>query len=216
MHRCVYVWEFPVRLVHFLNWWTVGILSFTGFCIGTPFIHEISQDYLIMSWVRMVHAVAAYVFITSFLIRAYWFFAGNYYASWRGMLPLSREAWRDLYDTVLFYAFVTKKAGHPHPGHNALASLSYLGLFFLFFAEIVTGFALYSQAHTGGLWTLLGGWMLRFVNPAAVRLTHHLVMWCVVIFVSAHFYIAWENDSREINAAKSSIFSGYKYVDDEK
>ena len=34
-----YVWEFPVRLTHWLNFLAIIILTFTGVYIGSPFMH---------------------------------------------------------------------------------------------------------------------------------------------------------------------------------
>ncbi len=67
--RKVKVWEVPVRLVHFFNWWTVGILSVTGFDIGSPFISAIFGSQFIMSNVRLIHFIAGYVFTANFILR---------------------------------------------------------------------------------------------------------------------------------------------------
>lgn len=96
-----------------------------------------------------------------------------------------------------------------------MAALTYLILFFLFLAEILTGFALYAQSHVGQLWKVLGGWLFTFFSAGYVRLFHHSIMWLVILFVAIHFYIAWYDDIREKVGAKSSIFSGYKSVEEE-
>jgi Ni/Fe-hydrogenase 1 B-type cytochrome subunit len=214
MLKRVYVWEFPIRLVHFFNFWTIGILCVTGFYIGTPFIHAVSEDESVMATARLIHFITAYAFTANFAIRVYWIFAGNRYASWKGLLPLSKKRWKDLLDTALFYAFLRKETTHP-VGHSGLASLTYLGLFCLFLTEILTGFALYSQSHVGKVWMWFGGWIFLFISSGIVRLYHHLIMWPIVIFVMLHFYIAWADDVRERVGSKSSIFSGYKTVEEE-
>jgi Ni/Fe-hydrogenase 1 B-type cytochrome subunit len=130
------------------------------------------------------------------------------------MVPLTRKQWEDMVDLALFYAFL--KPGAPQAiGHTALAALTYLILFLLFLAEIVTGFALHSQSQVGRLWKVLGGWLLTFLSAGYVRLIHHSIMWLVIVFVAIHFYIAWYDDIREKVGAKSSIFSGYKSVEEE-
>jgi Ni/Fe-hydrogenase 1 B-type cytochrome subunit len=214
MSKSIYIWEFPVRLTHWLNVLSIITLAFTGFYIGAPFIHAVTEDELIMSTMRFIHFVAAYVFSVSVLVRIYWWFAGNKYAKYDQFVPTTDERVKNAVDTGLFYAFLKKEIPHA-PGHTGLAGIAYTFLFFLFIVEILTGFALYSMAHGGGaLWTLLGGWTLAIFTAGTIRLFHHVIMWLIVIFVIAHVYISWHNDLFEKNGLMSSIFSGYKHMED--
>jgi Ni/Fe-hydrogenase 1 B-type cytochrome subunit len=214
MIKRVYVWEFPVRLVHFFNFWCVGALSATGYYIGSPFIDAVYEHEFIMAKIRFAHFVGAYVFTAIFMIRVYWLFAGNPYAHWKEFIPFTRRQWRNIFETALFYAFL-KKGAPQAIGHTGLAALAYLILFILFLTEIFTGFALYSQNRAGEIWRLAGGWLLLFYGAGTIRLVHHMIMWLAVAFVIIHFYIAWYDDIREKTGAKSSIFSGYKSIDEE-
>ncbi len=214
MIKRVYVWELPVRMVHFFNFWCVGLLSVTGYCVGNPFIYGFTGNEFVMADIRFIHFVTGYVFTAIFLIRVYWLFAGNQYAHWREFVPFSKRQWNNVLETALFYAFLRK--GAPEAvGHTGLAALTYFVLFIIFLIEIVTGFALYSQTHFGGIRTLMAGGLLHIFNVGYVRLVHHALMWPIIAFVAIHFYIAWYDDIREKTGAKSSIFSGYKSVGEE-
>ena len=57
----VYVWEFPVRLAHWLLVLSIVTLSITGFYIGAPFLYG-DADTLMMAYMRFVHFVAAFLF----------------------------------------------------------------------------------------------------------------------------------------------------------
>jgi Ni/Fe-hydrogenase 1 B-type cytochrome subunit len=207
----VYVWEFPVRFSHWINFLSILILSVTGFYIGRPFIHAISADQYVMGWMRFIHFVAAYTFLMSIAIRIYWAFVGNKYSNWRAFSPFNPNYWEKLVHGVKFYLFISKDPPHA-VGHPPLPSLAYLGLFLLFVIEAITGFALYSQAHEPGfIWTLMGGWLLDFMNLQIIRLVHHLVMYLILVFVILHIYICWLIGGVEGNAMMSSIFNGYKY-----
>ena len=64
--RRVYVWEFPVRLYHWVNASAVVVLGVTGYMIGRPLwvptgIEEASFGFS-FGWVRFIHFVAAWVF----------------------------------------------------------------------------------------------------------------------------------------------------------
>src|SRR3970040_2955619 len=102
------------------------------------------------------------------------------------------------------------RAGRPFHmlGHSALAGSTYLAVFVLFAAEVLTGFALYSQSHYRVIMQLLGGWLLNIVSVQTVRLYHHLIMWALIIFSMLHIYVAWFVDATERNGLMGSIFGG--------
>lgn len=213
MIKRIYVWEWPVRLTHWLNVFCIIVLSITGFYIGRPFLPApFTDQFPIMAIMRFIHFLAAYAFTMSFFIRIYWTFAGNEYANLGEFIPFSKKVWREMWGDIKFYLFLQKQ--HPHrPGHHTLAGVTYVLLFFFFHFEIVTGFALYSQSHHGLISTIMGGWILNYISVQTIRLYHHLVMWLGIIFAMAHIYIGWYNDIVDRNSIISSIFSGYKTLD---
>lgn len=207
----VYAWEFPVRFTHWINFLSIIILSVTGFYVGRPFMHAVSANQYIMGWMRFLHYVAAYAFLMSLIIRIYWAFAGNKYASWRVWFPFTPERWKDLKDAAKFYLFISKKPPYA-VGHTALAGLTYFLVFLIFAFEIASGFAMYSVTHKGVIWTLLGGWLLGVMDIQYLRLLHHLAMYVILVFALVHVYIAWMLDSVEKNGLMGSIFGGHKFV----
>ncbi|MCL4476929.1 MAG: Ni/Fe-hydrogenase, b-type cytochrome subunit [Nitrospirae bacterium] len=214
MEKRVYVWEFPVRLTHWVNFLSILALSITGFYIGAPFLHAIRENQFIMAQMRFIHFVSAYVFTVSFLIRIYWLFMGNQYSRLNQFIFVSGERWKNLIDTALFYAFLKKDLPHS-PGHTGIAGLTYFIMFLIFLLEIFTGFALYSESHLPGfIWTFMGGWLFSIMGTGTVRLIHHLLMWVIGVFTIVHVYVSWHNDVIEKNGLMSSIFSGYKSIEE--
>ena len=206
-----YVWEFPVRLTHWINFLSIIALSITGLYIASPFMHAYSTKQYIMGWMRFIHLVASYAFFMSLIIRIYWAFMGNRYASWMVWFPFTAERLRDIANELKFYTLITRKHAHA-VGHTVTAGLTYCFVFLLFAFEIVSGFAMYAFTHKGLLWTLLGGWLLWIWNVQTIRLMHHLAMYFIFVFIAVHIYIAWWLDSTEKNGLMGSIFSGYKFV----
>lgn len=206
-----YVWEFPVRLAHWLKVLCILALSITGYYIGNPFIYAISSEQYIMGWIRFIHFVAAYVFLMSIIIRIYWAFVGNKYSSFSTLFPFSRRALHDMGDDIKTYCFIDTGA-KCHVGHTALAGLSYLVISCIFLFEVFSGFALYSVTHSGAIWTLLGGWMLGVMALPTIRLWHHLLMYVILAFAIVHFYIVWFAETREKSGIMLSIFTGYKFI----
>lgn len=215
MLKRVYVWEFPVRLSHWINFLSIVLLSFTGYYIGNPFIHAVSETEYVMGWMRFLHFAFAYAFTVSFFVRIYWLIAGNEFASWKSYNPFSIAKIRELIELSKYYLFIRKEPPSISPGHSACGIYAYLSLFILFVIQILTGFALYSQSHVGRLWNFLGGWVFLLMGEGYVRLLHHLIMWFILVFAIGHVYIGWFLDRQERNGLMSSIFSGYK-VKEEK
>ena len=207
-----YVWEVPVRVSHWVNFFVIILLSLTGIYIGSPKTLALTPSGYLMGWVRLVHFVAGYAFAISVAARIYWAFVGNRHAGWREFLPfLSREGRGNMRATLRYYTFLDRKVPHPM-GHNALAGATYLLVFILYLVLILTGFALYVQyaPHSFGRWLL--GWMFLLFSNQGMRLTHHMAMWFLIAFSIHHVYSAWLMDIEEKGGVMSSIFGGYKPV----
>jgi Ni/Fe-hydrogenase 1 B-type cytochrome subunit len=214
--RDVYVWEFPVRLTHWLNVVCIFTLSFTGYYIGNPYInnvhpffHGVLKDQWVMGWMRFIHFSTAYVFIMSVLLRIYWGFVGNRYARWSSMFPTTKKQFQDLLHDIRFYLLL-----EPTPpvvvGHSTVAGLVYMVLYLGYLLSILSGLALLSQSHVGPFWQAAGGWILLYSPVQYVRLIHHSMMWLLIVFPIIHLYVGWTTDLVEENCVISSIFSGYK------
>lgn len=117
-----------------------------------------------------------------------------------------------LYEFILYYTFLKKTIHHPI-GHNALAGLIYIAAYFILFTAILTGFALHSQGQTGLIWYLAGG-LFNIFSGATIRLIHSSTMWLLTAYLLMHVYIIWHNDDIEGNGLISSIFNGYKIIED--
>ena len=136
----IYVWQIPIRLFHWINAACIFILFTTGLYIGNPIVgvHGEAAVNFLMGRIRYWHFATAMIFTANMLYRFYWFFVGNEYSKltfWR------RSFWRNFYDTLKYYLFVTKR--HPIKiGHNSLAQLFYLVFIWLVgITMIVTGMA---------------------------------------------------------------------------
>jgi len=207
-----YVWEWPVRITHWVNFLAILVLSATGIYIGSPKTLALDASQYVMGWVRLVHFVAGYAFAVSVLARIYWMFKGNEYANWRVFVPfLFKEGRENMKGTFLFYIFARRHAPDC-VGHNGMAGSAYLWIFFLYLVMICTGFSLYSEHAPGGFINHAFGWMFALFTNQGMRLTHHIVMWFLLAFAIHHVYSGWLMDVKEKNGGMSSIFGGYKSV----
>jgi Ni/Fe-hydrogenase 1 B-type cytochrome subunit len=207
----VYAWEFPVRFTHWINVVSFLFLAVTGFYIGSPFIHAYSSNQYIMGWMRFLHFTAAYVYLMGFIIRTYWAFAGNQYASWKILFPVTGKDWGYIRKELKYYLFLSKEPPHTI-GHTAVSGLVYLVLLVVVIFQIVSGFALYSVNHTGMIWTVMGGWLLGIMALPTVRLFHHLTMYALIVYAMLHLYIGWYSDISGKAGIMGSMFNGFKFI----
>jgi Ni/Fe-hydrogenase 1 B-type cytochrome subunit len=209
----VYIWELPVRLAHWLLFFSILILAATGYYIGHPFISApgAASAHFIMGSMRSVHLYASVVFTLAALVRVYWAFAGNAYARWSELVPVSRQRWRSFRQALLFYTFLSRESVD-YLGHNALAGLTYAAIFGVYFVMMATGFALYTvYASPSSPMQLFGFLIPLFDGLQVARLIHHIGMWAILIFVVAHVYFPVLYSIVERNGVFDSIFSGYKF-----
>jgi Ni/Fe-hydrogenase 1 B-type cytochrome subunit len=207
----VYVWQYPLRLVHWGLVICIGALSFTGYYIHDPFIVGQTSTKFLMGGFRFAHEAFGMAFIAFFLLRLYLFFAGDRWTQWRAMVPMRREQWKEMIEVTKFYAFL-----RPTPvskvGHNAIAALSYIGIYTMVFVEILTGLVMYNWLRHSPILTPLVGWIPRFVSMPNIRLIHFGLMFVFIAFGIFHVHLCLIVSSAEKRGLMDSIFTGYKII----
>ena len=210
----VYVWEWPVRLTHWLNAISIWVLSVTGVYMGYPLLlapGEASGHFL-MGYAKLIHYYAAIVFTLSVLSRIIWMFRGNRFASWRYFLPWGKERREAMGPTLGYYLF-RLRTPPGIVGHNPLAGVTYTVVFLAFLVQIGTGLAMYAaSAHYASPVKPFEALLPLFGGPQTARFIHHAIMWFIWAFFVHHVYSAILMSQVEPTATMESIFSGHKFV----
>jgi Ni/Fe-hydrogenase 1 B-type cytochrome subunit len=214
----VYVWDLPIRVIHWTLALSLFVLAATGFALGAPFISVPGEarDRYVTGTIKAVHYYAAIAFTIAVLSRIWWMFAGNRWASWRQLVPTTPARRRRFVETLRFYLLLRVDAP-AEIGHNPVAGLAYVAVYGLCLVAIATGLALYAASASpdsplrgfAGLATLLGGLQ-------AVRWIHHVVMWLLLGFFVHHLASSILVSSVEGNGLMGSIVSGTKFVTPEE
>ena len=211
LRRQVYVWQWPVRLFHWINAGAITVLFATGMYIGRPILSPQQEAFqsFVMGQMRYWHGVAAFIFIANVLFRLYWFWKGNEYAKmrlWR------KDFWSDAVATFKYYTFMTREHTF-HAGHNALAQIMYF--FFVWLAGvfmILTGLAMRGGSDPNGIWQTLFGWVIPASrSESQVRYLHHLLAWGYPVFLLGHLYMVFRQDILDDDGTVSSMINGYKF-----
>lgn len=151
-----YVWQWPVRVFHWVNAICVAGLFATGLYIANPKLAPAGKAWhnLLMAKVHLVHYTMAYVMLVNFLWRSYWFWMGNAYARSGFPYVWSPRWWSDLFRQARDYLRLER--GHIHLGHNSLGGLMYtIFVIGLGWMQLLSGFGLYSEADpraSGAAW----------------------------------------------------------------
>jgi Ni/Fe-hydrogenase 1 B-type cytochrome subunit len=215
----VLVWELPVRIFHWVNVLTITVLTITGFIIANPpaiLSNMEATDLHTFGTIRFLHFAAAYIFFFNMIMRVYWSFVGNQFASWRAFWPFSKKMWNNVWHVlkvdILLFNEKKEDLSNLSIGHNSVAAFSYIALFFLGLIQVFTGFALYSDMSTWWLPKLFSWVIPLFGGDFMVRTIHHIAMWGFIFFSLIHIYLVFYHDWLEGRGEVSSMFGGYKFV----
>jgi Ni/Fe-hydrogenase 1 B-type cytochrome subunit len=207
----VYIWQWPIRIAHWIIVLSLTVLTVTGFYMHYPFLIATSPQAWVMGTTRFVHELFGFILIAVLILRFYWFFAGNRWAHWRAWIPLKREQWRSIYSMLLYYTY-RRREPDPEVGHNSLAAATYMVVVFLLSVECITGLVLYAGVRGSHTLTLLVGWIPRIVDIQYVRAIHYFIMFLFMAFVIHHVYSAMLVSKEQKNGLMESIFTGWKFL----
>lgn len=215
-YHWVYLWEWPIRAMHWLAALSLLALVVTGLYIGKPYFVTSGDTgaHFLMGWMRAIHFGAAGVLVATAIVRVYWLFAGNKFERWPALFPVRPRDWVNLYRQVKFYLMIRPEEAPHYLGHNPLQQLSYTAIYAVALVQVMTGFAMYGQFNPGGFFFQAFNWMGTLLGGMpVVRLVHHVATWIFCAFVPIHVYLAMRADLLERSGSISSIISGGRFVD---
>jgi Ni/Fe-hydrogenase 1 B-type cytochrome subunit len=206
-----YVWELPVRLAHWALFFSIAILSVTGYYIHNPYLIAHGRGAYVMGTMRAIHLSAGFIFLAALLLRLYWFFVGNQFARWRAFLPLTRTQLKNLKETIRYYALL-RYSPPLTIGHNMLAAPVYALIYILCAVEGVTGLVMYNAQLNAPFLNMVVGWIPEMVNIQTLRSIHFFLMFAFWAFLVHHLYSAILTAMHERDGLMDSIFTGNKSV----
>lgn len=214
-YHWVYLWEWPIRAMHWAAAAALVVLVVTGLYIGKPYFvtsGETSAHFL-MGRVRFLHFAAAGVLVATAIVRVYWLFAGNQFERWPALFPVRPRDWVNGLRQIKFYLMIEPGKAPHYLGHNPLQQLSYTAIYALAGFMVVSGFAMYGESNPGGFFYTLFHRMGPLVGGMPrLRFLHHVGTWLFLTFIPIHVYLALRADLMERTGTISSIISGGRFV----
>ena len=214
--REVYVWEFPVRVYHWVNAVCIFMLCITGYLIGNPLVlggHLEASGSYFFGTIRFIHFLFSFLFFFNYIMRTYWAFVGNKYSRWQNYVPYTKNQWKEFWAVVRVDILQIKHQNIESVGHNSLASFTYLIVFLLFLMQSLTGFGMYA-AMSDGWFPKLFAWIVPVLGGDEItRHIHHILMWVFIIFSMIHIYQVFYHDYVERRGVTSSMIGGWKFIE---
>lgn len=219
-YKRAYVWQLPVRIFHWGNAIALTALIITGLIIKHPpafFSSLEASNQFWFGYVRKIHFTSAYIMTALMIMRVYWAFQGNKYSSWKIFFPFNKHGVNSVWHTIKHDIFLLNEVVYDdkkssHVGHNDVAAVSYLVMFFMALIMIFTGFGLYADTATW-FFPKMFAWVPEFLGgDVNTRILHHLVMWIFILFSIVHIYLVLFHDWLEGKGEASAMVSGYKFV----
>ena len=190
-------------------------LIVTGFYIGRPYFATTGEasSHFLMGRVRFVHFAAAAVLVMTGIVRAYWLLVGNQFERLPALFPVTRKNISNLYKTAVGYLTFRPDKQPNFVGHNPMQQWSYTAVYVMAVITVVTGFTLYGQSAPGSIIYRALTWLPPLVGGLqGVRVIHHMMTWCFIIFIEMHVYFAIRSDYVERAGVVSSIITGGRYI----
>jgi Ni/Fe-hydrogenase 1 B-type cytochrome subunit len=221
IHRLsVFVFEWPIRLWHWVMVVVVIALAVSGYLIAHPPASPGSEAsaHFGFAYIRFIHFTAGYLLAILFLFRVYWAFVGNRHAREAFLLPVHRRAWWAGLANMAAWYFFAMREPRKWVGHNPLAQLSMFAFMVFLVLMIATGFALYGEGAGADSWQAQWfAWVFRlFGSGGDVRAWHLLGMWALVIFTTLHVYTAVREDIMSRQSLISTMISGERMFKDDR
>jgi Ni/Fe-hydrogenase b-type cytochrome subunit len=213
--RYVHVWDWQLRVLHWLWVLLIVTLAVTGVCIGEGWLvwyGDLANGFA-FGWIRLLHYIAGWLLATVLILRASRsFFGSNKYQRWSALVPLSLRSLQDTVKTARNYLFMRSWKNPRYIGHNPLQQWTYTGILVILVGMTLTGFsiyAMYQPHHWFFKWFM---WLNYLIGNAHVRLLHTIGMWLLLLFLPAHIYLSILADNVDREGAITSIISGGRWV----
>jgi Ni/Fe-hydrogenase b-type cytochrome subunit len=211
----VYLWDWPIRAMHWVAVFSIVALVVTGLYIGKPYFvvgSETGRPFL-MGWMRFIHFAAAAALVATGIVRVYMLFAGNKFERLAALFPVRPRDWVNMWKQVKYYLMIQPEKAPHYLGHNPLQQLSYTAVYGLTIIMVITGFAMYGQSDPSGFFYKAFNWVgIVFGGMPVVRFIHHVCTWLFLTFIPIHIYLAIRADHLERTGVISSIISGGRFV----
>ena len=225
-----------MRIIHWVNVFSMIVAIATGLYIAAPyyqtFIADDAVDKYVMAWNRWGHFMVAIIFDVTSIIVAYLYFFSRFEKPYKKVLPTGANI-KEFFEVLLNLVTLNRRKNFDST-HSDSFNTIYFTIFHLLLAWMLfTGLQLYVHGlesgessigawwpwilHVATDWTVpVSNWLMGSTATGAnlmdVRVSHHMTMWLIIVWVVFHIYyqvwrtIFWKEGDIAI------VFGGTKFV----
>ena len=214
-----------MRVMHWLNFFSILAAIISGFYIGHPYyqalIAQPAAFKYVMAYNRLIHFIAAIFLDVSSIVIAYLYFFSRFEKTITKVVPIKQNI-KEFFEVTLNFLSLNRRKNFDSTYLDSFNAVYFTILHLLVLVMLFTGLQMYSWSLYHGIssvgawwpWLLHVGtdWTLKvFGGPHGVRIVHHLTMWLVIVWVVFHIYyevwrtIFWGEGDIAI------VFGGYKF-----
>lgn len=179
----VKVWDAPTRILHWTNAFLV--LSLLLLAVGFEVGEEFGVSESLEEGMEYAHAYIGHILIVTVFMRVVWAFVGNEYARWRDIIPYRKSDWHGVWGNVKWILGGLRGSAPVSIGHNPLASLFYIAVFFVIVGQMVSGIYM-----AGEEFEMMPGVMLVSGEESelveAMEEFHEFGFGFIIFFVASH------------------------------
>jgi len=228
-----------MRIIHWVNVISMIVAIGTGLYIAAPyyqtFIADDAVDKYVMAWNRWGHFIVAIIFDVTSIIVAYLFFFSRFEKPYKKILPTPTNI-KEFFAVLLNLLTLNRTKGFDST-HSDSFNTVYFTIFHLLLAWMLfTGLQMYVHGLESGLssigawwpwmlhlvtdWTLpVSSWLVGSTATGAnvmdVRISHHITMWLIVVWVVFHIYYQFWRTIFWKEGDISIVVGGSKFVKSE-
>ncbi|CAA6805355.1 MAG: Ni,Fe-hydrogenase I cytochrome b subunit [uncultured Sulfurovum sp.] len=229
-----------MRIIHWVNVFSMIVAVATGLYIAAPyyqtFMADDAVDKYVMAWNRWGHFMVAIIFDVTSIIIAYLFFFSRFEKPWRKVIPTWKNM-KEFFEVFLNLVTLNRRKKFDSTHSDSFNSVYFLIFHLLLGWMLLTGLQMYvhglasGESSIGAWWPWMlhavtdwtqvaSSWMVGSTATGAnimdVRISHHLTMWLVIVWVVFHIYyqvwrtIFWKEGDISI------VIGGDKFVKTDK
>jgi len=221
LDRRRYVFQLPVRLYHWILFFSMLILIATGIWLqwASPSTYGPTYKKFWFGTLREIHVATGYVLVAATLVRIYWAFVGNVWSRQLFTVPIFRKKfWGATWAVIKEYSFLDSAPPRKWIGHNPLSQISMMIYMIILIFTLITGLMLVGLNHGADHWTwVLFGWLMPlFGTPADLVAWHVLLMWLNIAFIVVHVYMVIREDVMSRQSITETMIHGWRVYKDDR
>lgn len=220
-----------MRIVHWVNVFSMITAVITGLYIGHPYYQTLiadgAVDKYVMAWNRWGHFIVAILFDVTSVVVAYLYFFSRFEKPYKKLIPTKRNLTE--FGEVVMNLLTLNRRKQFDSAHSDSFNTVYFTLFHLMLIwMLLTGLQMYVHGLESGM-SSIGAWWPWLLHVSTdwtiaatggtimdVRISHHYTMWWIIAWVVFHIYyqvwrtIFWKEGDIAI------VFGGTKFVKGEE